>query len=76
MTGDYETDLLSSRDRRIYFSNPTEIRRVTSKAPMLLQTYARDTGEILNDLSMPIVIDGRHWGGFVMGFDPESILST
>ena len=35
---------------------------------MLLQTYKRDTGEILHDLSVPIYVDGRHWGGFRIGF--------
>ena len=74
LTGDYDSDLLYSRDQRIYFSNQTEERRATSTAPMLLQTYMRDTGEILNDLSMPIMINGRHWGAFIVGLNPESIL--
>ncbi len=71
MTGNYERDLLQSRDKRIYYSNQTEIRRATNKAPMLLQTYMRDTGEVINDLSMPIQVDGRHWGAFIMGLNPE-----
>jgi methyl-accepting chemotaxis protein len=71
LTGDYDTDLLNSRDKRIYFSNDTEVRRATSTAPMLLQTYMRDTGEVINDLSMPITIDQRHWGAFILGFSPD-----
>jgi methyl-accepting chemotaxis protein len=71
LTGDYETDLLNSRDKRIYFSNDTEVRRATSTAPMLLQTYMRDTGEVINDLAMPITIDQRHWGAFILGFSPD-----
>jgi len=71
MTGNYERDLLQSRDKRIYFNNQTEIRRATNKAPMLLQTYMRDTGEVINDLSMPIQVDGRHWGAFILGLNPE-----
>jgi len=35
----------------------------------------RDTGEILNDLSMPIFVDGKHWGAFIMGFDPKKMFS-
>jgi methyl-accepting chemotaxis protein len=35
----------------------------------------RDTGEILNDLSMPICINGRHWGAFIVGLNPEELLS-
>ena len=71
LTGNYEKDLLQSRDKRIYFSNQTEVRRATSTTPMLLQTYMRDTGEVINDLSMPIQVDGRHWGAFILGLNPE-----
>ena len=35
---------------------------------VLLQTYRRDTGEILNDLSVPIFINGKHWGGVRFGY--------
>ena len=51
-----------------------EKRRSTHTAPMLLQTYIRDTGEILNDLSMPIMVDGRHWGAIIIGLNPEVFL--
>ncbi|MBF0200130.1 MAG: methyl-accepting chemotaxis protein [Desulfamplus sp.] len=71
VTGDYETDLANSRDRRIFFSIPTEQRRATHTSPLLLQTYMRDTGEILNDLSMPIMVDGRHWGAVIVGINPN-----
>ncbi|MDJ0781485.1 MAG: methyl-accepting chemotaxis protein [Desulfosarcinaceae bacterium] len=75
MTGDYAVDLLNSRHMRIYMANDTEKRRATSTAPMLLQTYMRDTGEVINDLSMPIMIDGRHWGAFILGLNPDRFLS-
>jgi len=76
MTGDPAKDLLYSRHQRIYLSNRTEQRRCSHTDPILLQTYMRDTGEILNDLSMPIYIDGKHWGAFIMGFDPKIMLSA
>ena len=71
MTGNYEQDLLQSRDKRIYLSNQTEGRRATSKAPMLLKTFMRDTGEVINDLVMPIQVDNKHWGALIMGLNPE-----
>lgn len=74
MTGNPETDLLNSRHQRIYFNNQTEQRRSTHTKPLLLQTYMRDTGEILNDLSMPIHINGRHWGALIIGLTPETLL--
>jgi methyl-accepting chemotaxis protein len=76
MTGDFEVDLLNSRHMRIYMANETEKRRATSTAPILLQTYMRDTGEVINDLSMPIMIDGRHWGAFILGLDPDLLLQS
>ncbi len=44
---------------------------VPTKKPLLLQTYKRDTGEIMHDLSVPIYINGKHWGGFRVGYQPE-----
>ncbi len=73
LTGNYDVDLLNSREKRIYASNPMEIRRAKNTTPFLLQTYARDTGEILNDLSHPIFINGKHWGSFIMGIRPETL---
>jgi methyl-accepting chemotaxis protein len=74
LTGDFQTDFLGSREKRLYQGNDTEIRRSKNTAPLLLQTYLRDTGEILNDLALPIYLDGTHWGNFIMGFKPEVLL--
>jgi methyl-accepting chemotaxis protein len=52
----------------------TEKRRSRNTEPFLFQTYMRDTGEILNDLSVPLTIQGRHWGAMVSGFRPERFL--
>jgi methyl-accepting chemotaxis protein len=37
----------------------------------LLQTYRRDTGELMHDISAPIYVKGRHWGGFRIGYRTE-----
>jgi methyl-accepting chemotaxis protein len=76
LTGDAKVDLLYSRDKRIYNSKDSELRRVKHTNRFLLQTYMRDTGEIVNDLSMPIFIDGKHWGALVAGFTPAKIMSA
>jgi methyl-accepting chemotaxis protein len=73
MSGNYEKDLLVSRDKRI-FNDPTGLRSAQNTQSFLLQTYCRDTGEVLNDLSMPIHIGGRHWGCLRVGFDPHVLL--
>ncbi|MEH6813575.1 MAG: methyl-accepting chemotaxis protein, partial [Motiliproteus sp.] len=74
MTGNFENDLAKSRHQKIYNNNRAEIRRASNTAPFLLQTYVRDTGEVLNDLSFPIYVNGKHWGGFILGFTPENLL--
>jgi methyl-accepting chemotaxis protein len=67
MTGNYEVDIKHSRQKKMYTATEAEIRRAKNTKPFLLQTYLRDTGDIINDLSLPIVIDGRHWGAFIVG---------
>lgn len=51
-------------------SVPTR-RRKRLEAPFLLQAYRRDTGEIVHDISSPIYVKGRHWGGFRIGYRTE-----
>ncbi len=75
MTGDPQKDLLNSRHQRIFMSNATEQRRCSHTEPMLMQTYMRDTGQILSDLSMPIFVDGRHWGAMIVGFDARTMFA-
>ena len=73
LTGDLKKDLLESRDKRM-FSDPVGLRAAQNLMPWLLQTYRRDTGEVLNDLSLPIEINGKHWGGIRLGFSPELLI--
>ncbi|MCB1849821.1 MAG: methyl-accepting chemotaxis protein [Gammaproteobacteria bacterium] len=75
MTGDPAYDLLHSRNQRFFKDNENEIRRAKNTAPFLLQTFVRDTGEVLCDLSLPIHVEGRHWGGLIMGFAPSLIIT-
>ena len=73
LTGDYETDLAQSRDKRM-FDDATGIRCARNQKGFLLQTYSRDTGQVISDLSLPIFIDGRHWGGMRIGLNPDALL--
>jgi len=74
-TGDPEVDNLHSRNLRIYFDTRAEKRRCTHNSPFLLQTFIRDTGEILNDLSIPLYVSGRRWGSLIMGFETKHLLA-
>ena len=76
MTGNPAHDLVHSRHQRIFFSNDSEKRRCTHTESLLMQTYMRDTGQILNDLSMPVFIDNKHWGALIIGFDPKVMFAA
>jgi methyl-accepting chemotaxis protein len=67
LTGNYDIDIVNNRTKRI-FSDRTGKRCGSNTAPFLLQTYKRDTGEVMHDLSAPIYVNGRHWGGFRIGY--------
>jgi len=67
LTGNYDVDIVNNRTKRI-FSDRTGKRCGSNTKPFLLQTYKRDTGEVMHDLSAPIYVEGRHWGGFRIGY--------
>jgi methyl-accepting chemotaxis protein len=69
-TGDQKQDLEHCRTKRI-FNNYAGRRAAKNKQPFLHQTHMRDTGEILNDISSPIYINGRHWGGLRLAYLTE-----
>ena len=75
MTGDYQTDLVGNRTCR-KFEAPTELRAARNTQPMLLQTYIRDTGEVLCDIAMPIMVGGQHWGNVRVGCDSVALLDA
>jgi len=68
-SGNPEVDLVKSRSKRL-FNDRTGIRCGRYTESMLLQTYRRETGEIMHDLSVPIYVNGKHWGGFRVGYRP------
>jgi len=72
LTGDPAKDLAGNRTKRI-FNDRTGARCGAHTEPVLIQTYKRDTGEVMHDLSVPIYIHGRHWGGFRVGYPPQQV---
>lgn len=72
-TGDYAKDLVGTRHKRI-FDDPVGIKLARNTEPSLFQTYLRDTGEVLGDLSMPVTVNGRRWGAVRLGFDPQVVI--
>lgn len=74
-TGDPQADLVNCRDKRM-FTDATGLRCAQNTEPILLQTYMRDTGEVLSDMSMPLYLNGKHWGCLRIGFDPAEVLAV
>jgi methyl-accepting chemotaxis protein len=73
LTGDPDKDLVGNRTCR-KFERPPELRAARNTEPMLLQTYLRDTGEVLCDIAMPITVSGRHWGNVRIGAPADALL--
>ncbi|PNG11138.1 chemotaxis protein [Stutzerimonas stutzeri] len=69
--GDPQIDRVKSRSKRL-FNDRTGGRCGSHQRKVLLQTYSRDTGELMHDLSVPIMVRGRHWGGLRLGYRPEA----
>jgi methyl-accepting chemotaxis protein len=59
------------RNRRI-FDDRTGLSAGRNTRAFLLQTYRRDMGNgnfvLMKDVSAPITVNGRHWGGLRIGF--------
>ncbi|HJV35259.1 methyl-accepting chemotaxis protein [Geomonas sp.] len=67
LTGDADFDRNNNRTKRM-FNDKTGLKAAQNVEPFLLQTYMRDTGEIMNDLSTPVYIGNRHWGAVRIGY--------
>jgi len=67
LTGDYDKDFVGNRTKRI-FDDPVGKQCGAHELRFLIQTYRRDTGEIMHDVSSPVYVNGRHWGGLRIGY--------
>lgn len=67
LTGDPQKDLVGNRAMR-KFDDTFGLEAARNTKPIHLMIYARDTGEILRELDVPIHVAGRHWGNLRVGF--------
>jgi len=72
ITGDPAKDKSGNRTKRI-FDDPVGIKAARNTEKGLLQVYNRDTGETMWDVSSPIFVKGKHWGGFRIGLSLAAI---
>lgn len=71
-SGDIEQDTAFSRSKRI-FNDPVGLAAAKSVAEVLIQDYKRDTGEKMLDISVPVRVQGKHWGAYRIGFSTAKI---
>ncbi|MBF0166670.1 MAG: methyl-accepting chemotaxis protein [Alphaproteobacteria bacterium] len=68
---DPDWNTANCRNRRI-FNDPAGIASAKNTKPFLIKTYKRDMGGgklmMCKECSAPILVQGRHWGGFRMAF--------
>ena len=67
-TGEPGHDTLYVRHKRI-FDDRVCLSAVANQSGVLCQTYMRDTGEIITDLSIPFDFDDSRWGAIRIGLD-------
>ncbi|WP_018086896.1 methyl-accepting chemotaxis protein [Desulfurispora thermophila] len=67
--GDFSSS--TNRTKRI-FNDEVGTKAARNTGQPLLQEYKRDTGEIMWDVSAPIMVQGRHWGTFRVGYSIDN----
>jgi hypothetical protein len=67
LTDDTVENTKWNRTKRL-FNDRTGLAAARNQEPYLLQRYSRDTGEVMGDLSVPIIIQNRHWGAVRIGY--------
>jgi methyl-accepting chemotaxis protein len=66
LTGDPAKDILGNRSMRI-FNDRVGLAVARNTDNVIIQTYPRDTGEIINDIAVPFFIDSKRWGAVRIG---------
>lgn len=73
---DASADVVTCHSRRI-LQDRIGLAAGRSRRRFLLQTYRCHTGGgrrvLMKDLSVPIVVDGRHWGALRLGYAPADV---
>ncbi len=67
LTSDPDYNAKFNRTKRL-FNDRTGLAAARNTKPFLLQTYSRDTGESMYDLSVPIFIRGKHWAAIRIAY--------
>jgi len=83
ITGDPSRDLGGNRikgaetvpprsSRRVFAERGVDLSRPPGPRKFLLQTYARDTGRIYNDIALPLYVRGQRFGVARIGYEASA----
>jgi HAMP domain-containing protein len=72
ITGDLHKDRLGNASKR-KLDDFVGLSAAHSTLPSLVQTYQREDGTALWDISSPITVKGRHWGAFRVAISSERV---
>jgi methyl-accepting chemotaxis protein len=72
ITGDAEVDKVGNRTKRL-FNDPIGLKAAQNTEKGYQQIYLRDTGQVMWDIASPIMVKGKHWGGFRIGIELTTI---
>ncbi len=70
LTGDLETDTFGNRAKRIWRKTLGETQ---IPGEVSYYQYRRDTGTPYLNVNAPIMLEGRHWGAFLVGYNATEI---
>jgi methyl-accepting chemotaxis protein len=66
-TGVTAQDYVNNRTKRM-FGDLASIKAARNEKPFLIQLVQLETGDLIYDLSVPVMVRGKHWGCARIGF--------
>jgi methyl-accepting chemotaxis protein len=69
-----EAETVPQRASRGAFSAAgNDLGRPENDRPMIVQSYARDTGAVMNDLAIPLYVAGQRWGALRLAYRADAV---
>jgi methyl-accepting chemotaxis protein len=67
LTGDAAVDYVNNRTKRM-LGDPASVLAARSDARFMFQRSRLDTGDVIYDVSVPVIVRGKHWGCARIGY--------
>jgi methyl-accepting chemotaxis protein len=67
LTGNSEQDFINNRTKRMLGDNAS-LSAARSETRFLIQRVKLETGDVISDLSVPVIVRGKHWGCARIGY--------